>query len=225
MAMKAKYIKEAWLVLTLALGFGAALAGVETWLRPRIEANKLEATLREIPNLVDGADPNASRQVAVDPNQGPVIVTAGEGAGQEPHEAFRAIDRNGEQIGWVVKAGGKGFADRIEVLIGLDAQAFSITGLSILDHKETPGLGNEIEEMGTEQKRGFLWQFRHYGFEADTPLKVTKASPKSQEGNKVKAVSGATISSRSVCDIINEALSHELLKKLADAARDYNATQ
>jgi electron transport complex protein RnfG len=219
--MKNGYLAQAWLVLVLALGFGAALAGVETWLRPRIDANKLAATLREIPRLVEGADPNASAA------EEPVVVTLGEGRDRTRYEAFRAMTREDEQIGWVIKASGKGFADKIELLIGTNEAVESITGLAILEHKETPGLGNAIEKMGTKSKHGFLWPFFHWGPRADRPLVVvTGASPKMDEegsANKIQAVSGATISSRSVCDIINETLGNRTLhRELAERARQYN---
>jgi len=83
------------------------------------------------------------------------------------------------------------------------------------------GDGHKIE-VGNAKKKGFLWQFFHHRPRADQPLAVTKASPKADEpgaANKIKAVTGATISSRSVCDIINEALSGELRQKLAAEAK------
>ena len=206
--MRNSYIGQAWLVLTLALCFGAALAGVETWLRPRIEANKLAATLDQIPVLVRGADAAASERVK------PLVITVGEGTTQSQYDVFRAVAADGRQVGWVVKASGKGFADKIELLIGLDLQTETITGLSVLDQKETPGLGNKIEDLGDDQAKGFLWQFFHHSPMAGSPLVVTTASPSMEETQKIKAVAGATISSRSVCDIVNEALSAELRQKL-----------
>ena len=209
--MKNTYIGQAWLVLVLSLSFGAALAGVETWLRPTIEANKLAETIRRIPEIVPGSD--AARSAEVEP----LVVITGTGRAASRHDVFRALDATGRQVGWVIQAGGKGFADRIELLIGLDAPAETITGLSILDQKETPGLGNRIEEIGDDDNKGFLWQFAHHYPQADRPLIVTTASPdmsRSDAANRILALSGATISSRSVCTIINEALSGELISAL-----------
>jgi electron transport complex protein RnfG len=214
--MKNNYIGQAWLVLALALSFGAALAGVETWLKPVIAANKLAATVERIPTLVRGADANTSAQSA------PLLVTVGEAADRQQYEAWRALTAEGEQVGWVIKASGKGFADKIELLIGVDASARRITGLHVLDQKETPGLGNKIVELGTRENKGFLWPFFHWEPAADQPLVVTTASPKMSEpgsANKITAVAGATISSRSVCRIVNEALSRELRDKLAASVR------
>jgi len=223
--MKSTYIGQAWLVLALAVSFGAGLAGVETWLGPQIALNKLLATAGRIPDLVPGADPERSQQVALDANQSPVVVTVGEGRARSRFEAFRALTKDDRQIGWVIKASGKGFADRIELLIGVDAPVETITGLSILDQKETPGLGNKIE-IGDEDSAGFLQQFFRNDPKADRPLVVSTARRgKGAAGweNRIVPVAGATISSKSVCSIVNEAMCRELRAVLSRKARDYNA--
>jgi len=208
--MKVKYISQAWLVLMLALSFGAALAGVDVWLKPRIEANKLAATIEKIPILVPGADKAVSERYL------PEEVTVGEGRFKTTYDVFWALDGESRPRGWVVKASGQGFADKIELLIGVDAKCELITGLSILDQKETPGLGNKIADLGDEKNPGFLWQFR-LGHRANRPLTVTTVSPKETDFNRIKAVTGATISSRSVCGIVNDALSVQLRAALAEA--------
>jgi len=210
--MKVKYISQAWLVLLLSLSFGGALAGVDVWLAPRIAKNKLDATIKKISILVSGADN------AVSGRYKPVEVVVGEGKFKTTYEAFWAMDDAGKPRGWVIKASGQGFADKIELLIGVDAKCEVIKGLSILSQKETPGLGNKIEDLGDEKKPGFLWQF-HYGHRANQPLTVTTASPKPNEFNKIKAVGGATISSRSVCNIVNDALSEQLRTALVEALK------
>ena len=43
-----------------------------------------------------------------------------------------------------MKTKGQGYADTIERLLGLSTDFRSITGLFVLDQKETPGLGNKI---------------------------------------------------------------------------------
>ena len=176
--MKRDYLVQAWLVLTLATGFGAALAGVQVALSERIEENKLSEATYQVPRLVPGA---ASGE-QVQPVKGKTV--------------FQAVDESGRHIGWVVKAAGQGFADRIELLIGLDAGARRITGLYVLDQKETPGLGDNI------RKAGWLAQFE--GKSARSPVTVTKGRP---TGNEVRTVSGATISSESVCEIVNRTVS------------------
>jgi electron transport complex protein RnfG len=187
------YIGQAWLVILLALLYGGALAGVETSLRQRIIDNKMDETYDRIPDLVAGADRDKTRQV----NQDQSVFVSGIIDGRQ-QRVYRAIAADGKQVGWVVPARGQGFADRIELLIGLDPQVSTITGLFVLDQKETPGLGNFITDDEL-----FLNQFA--GMSADDPLVVRKTDP-TPGSNQIRALSGATISSESVATIVNKAI-------------------
>ena len=112
-------------------------------------------------------------------------------------------------LGWVVGASGQGFADRIELLIGLSARGDTITGLYVLEQKETPGLGSKITGDFQEQ------------FARKDPakgLEVTKDKP-AEGANQIRAIAGATVSTRSVCDIVNAALK-DLPGKLAAEAKE-----
>jgi electron transport complex protein RnfG len=206
--VKNSYIGQAWLVLALALCFGAALAGVESALKDRITANKLAATVEQIPLLVDGADLDASRAAAAEP----LVVTLGEGKLARTYQAYRALAADGRLLGWVIKADGKGFADKIELLIGVSPRATTISGLYILDQKETPGLGNKIRE------EDFLWAFNSGSLTVGKPLVVVTGASPNIDNCEIKAVAGATISSKSVCDIVNDTLSSEMQAKLAAAS-------
>ena len=66
----------------------------------------------------------------------------------------------------MAKAGGQGYADKIELLVGIDALTENITGLFILDQKETPGLGNKISDTG--------WRSQFLDKPATSPLVVVK---------------------------------------------------
>ena len=169
---------QAWLVLCLSLAFGAALAGIEIGLGPRIVENKRNETFSQIPSLVPGAAREASTEAVID-----------------GIPVFEARAEDGSQVGWVVPAGGQGFADRIEVLVGLDLAGERITGIYVLDQKETPGLGDFI----TDEDR-----FRHWYRDqpTDTPLEVIKTEPQPGTG-KIMVLTGATISSDAVTDIVN----------------------
>jgi len=184
---KRNYLGQAWLVLALALCFGSALAGVEIVLKGRIDDNKLAETRGQIPALVPGAE------------GGQAVELAG-------RTVYRAMSGN-RQVGWVIPAGGQGFADKIEVLIGLDASAERLTGLYVLSQKETPGLGNRITEGP--------WLGQFAGKAAASPLAVSKAEPLA--GNEILAVTGATISSESVARIVNQAVA-EFRQALAEQA-------
>jgi len=175
--MKNNYLVQAWLVLALSLFFGAGLAAVETTLSPKIKANKLADTMGQIPNLVPGA-------------------ATGEQDLMGEQVVYRAMDADGKQVGWVVAASGQGFADKIELLIGVDMSLAKITGLYVLDQKETPGLGNKIVDA--------KWRDQFQGKPMDQSLVVVKTTP--DAANQIEGVTGATISSDSVVSIVNTAI-------------------
>lgn len=109
---------------------------------------------------------------------------------------YRAVDEGGAPAGWVVPAGGPGFNDRIELLIGLDSDAARITGLYVLQQNETPGLGNRIVEPE--------WRARFAGQSAEGALRGVKG--RAGGAGEVEAVTGATVSSESVLAIVNAAV-------------------
>jgi len=178
-----RYLVQAWLVLLLALGFGAALAAVQSRLGPRIEQNKRDETYDQVPRLVAGAVKERTRELKLK-------------IGGEERAVYKAFDGAGRHVGWVIKAAGQGFADVIELLIGLDRRGETITGLYVLENKETPALGNKIVEPA------FRGRFR--GKPTARPLKVTKKPPRAD--NEILAISGATVSSESVTRIVNAAV-------------------
>lgn len=186
------YLGQAWLVILLSLVYGGALAGVETALRETIAENKRRETYDRIPVLVPGTDGGKTREV----NQADEVIAADADGNRQ--RVYLAVAADGATAGWVLPASGQGFADRIDLLIGLDAQASTITGLYVLDQKETPGLGNFITSEAL-----FTNQFA--GKSADDPLTVVTTDPASGS-SQIKAISGATISSESVCATVNRAL-------------------
>lgn len=190
---------EAWLVLVMALVFGVALTGIDARLSPMIDANKKKETMDRIPSLIpaqsregiqEDREPETlhitSRKIAVDKNQTIKFYTVYD----------VAMDKGGI-AGHVAKASGKGYADNIEVLVGFDSSGKTITGLFVLDQKETPGLGNKIMDSA--------WRNQFAGKSTDRPFVVVKSTPAG--AYEIDGISGATISSRSVTEIVNHMVS------------------
>ena len=98
-------------------------------------------------------------------------------------EAYELSDDSGSQVGYAVLIEFNGFQGAIRTVYGLDND-FKITGVRVLEHTETPGLGSKI--AGDE----FLNQFK-----GDTPGDVS-----------VDAITGATISSKALIDAVKESL-------------------
>ena len=205
---RTNYLTQAWLVLALAACFGAALAGVQSALQPRINQNKLDETYDQIPKLLSpSAGSGAPQAPQVDAAQTQEFVTA------DGKLAYKAFSSDGRHLGWVIKAVGQGFADKIELLVGLDVKAKTILGMYVLAQKETPAVGNRIEEAS--------WRRRFSGMDATRPVLVTRGSPRPEE-NEVQAVTGATVSSKSVCEIISKAVAEfrEQLSELKPRNRE-----
>ena len=178
------YLRQAWLVIVLAFVYGGALAGVHTALAPRIEENKRQETYDVIPDLVPGAAKEQTVELTVQATDG------------KDQRVYKTHDSDGNHNGWVLSAVGTGFADRIEVLIGLDAELSTLTGLYVLDQKETPGLGDYITQPE------FRERFR--GKRTSPPMEAVQSDP--QAPQEILAISGATISSWAVCTIVNKAI-------------------
>jgi len=205
--MKDSYIGQAWLVLSLSLVFGGLLAGVQAALGPKIEENKRNETYDQIPDLVTLRKSEAGAEWAPAAD-GKIVSKVFDAAGDHvgwvievPDDgkiAYKVFDAGGDHVGWVIKGAGSGFADRIELLIGLTADAERILGMYVLDQKETPALGDGISEPD------FQGRFRDKTTSArlEVVRTVTDASP----GNNIQAVTGATVSSESVCKIVNKAV-------------------
>ena len=195
--LKANYLVQAWLVLFLAVGFGVSLAGVQLKLGPVIEQNKMNETLKQVPELVLGSE--AAQKMAAENQQ--LDITPKQIAVKKPtSEKFYSVYQaslKGQPKGWVIKAKGQGYGDVIELLIGLSPDLKTITGLFVLDQKETPGLGNKIITDA--------WRGQFINIPADAPLVVVKTG-KTKPG-EIDAVTGATISSRSVTTLINSTIS------------------
>jgi electron transport complex protein RnfG len=107
----------------------------------------------------------------------------------------RALDGGGKLVGWVVSGQGQGYADKVDVLVGLDPKASQVTGVYVLRHKETPGLTDGLTSPE------FLGQFAGIG--TDQTLDARQA-PADKATGVIQALTGATISSDAVCTIVNE---------------------
>ncbi len=201
--LQESYLIQAWLVLLLASTFGGTLAAVQLKLGPLVAENKTRETVAQIPELIWGATspdkPAAQKGEISIQNR---LIKAGQGF----YLVYEALE-NGKCAGWVVKSTGQGYADRIELLIGLDGKCEKITGLFILDQKETPGLGNKII--------GAPWRSQFIG--KDTRIPLTAVRKGTMAPDQIDAITGATISSGSVCRIINRTL-QDLQKTLSETA-------
>ncbi|MGL4361956.1 MAG: RnfABCDGE type electron transport complex subunit G [Cellulosilyticaceae bacterium] len=146
--------------------------------KPLIAERKQMATTEAIQRLI----PEADDVISIDGDVDAGIL-----------EIYNAT-QNDMPVGTVVKVIANGYGDVIEMLVGVDLQQ-NVTGVEILSHAETPGLGANLE------KPEFIEQFvgKIYGIDAK------KGTSKD---NEISAITGATITSQAVVDGVNQALEY-----------------
>ncbi|NLE28835.1 MAG: FMN-binding protein [Phycisphaerae bacterium] len=184
-------LKQIWLVLVLSLIFGAALAYTDQSTKQRIAENR-QQQIRELAQMATVGelvrDEKGQAQFKIElkklelSDKTLVAYEVLPIGGKGPRVGYAVI---GEGIGW----------DRLLVLIGLSPDLSKITGLEILESRETPGLGERIK--GDE----FRAQYRK---SAQKPLELVKSTP--TEDHQVMALTGATISSEAVTAMVNTAV-------------------
>jgi Na+-translocating ferredoxin:NAD+ oxidoreductase subunit G len=102
------------------------------------------------------------------------------------------VSKQNTPVGFAIKSfTDKGFGGHIEIMAGFLSDG-SINKITVLSHKETPGLGTKM----TEPKFSDQFSGKNPG---SYTLKVKK------DGGQVDAITAATISSRAYCDALQRA--------------------
>lgn len=128
---------------------------------------------------------------------------------------FKAYNANGDFIGAAVESySNNGFGGQIKVMVGFDANG-NITEYSVLDQKETPGLGTKMVSWFRPQvaKEKSLIE-KAFGFEVKSAEKQSSIIGKnpavnnmtvSKDGGEIDAITASTISSRAFLESIRTA--------------------
>ena len=120
-----------------------------------------------------------------------------------PADSYTEVNYTGDdvQVDSIYKAGDKGYVVQctvsgsqgsITMLTGVASDG-TVTGISVLDHGETPGLG---AIAGAASAVGENWRAQFKGIPSAA---VTK------DGGQIEAISGATITSRAICNGVTAA--------------------
>jgi Na+-transporting NADH:ubiquinone oxidoreductase subunit C len=115
------------------------------------------------------------------------------GASNAP-PAYRITDpQTGAVTGYVFVGEGPGLWGRIRAAAGLDGALQQFVGVTFLEQVETPGLGARIEEP---------WYKAQFKGKHGT-LRLVPEKTRSQKPDEIDAITGATITSVAVRDILN----------------------
>jgi len=157
---------------------GGALVGIYRYAQPRIEVNRERALRVAIFEVLPGAESH-------------------ETIAKEGKTIYKGFDSSGRLIGYAFTGNGPGYQGTIEVMIGVDPELEKTTGIEILESVETPGLGAKItERLFRDKFRGLVIR----------PLIELIKGKSPEEPNQVQAITGATISSQAIVDILNKTI-------------------
>ncbi|MDR2764133.1 MAG: RnfABCDGE type electron transport complex subunit G [Tannerella sp.] len=130
-------------------------------------------------------------------------------------EIYKAYDGDHHFAGAAVTSfSKKGFSGEIKILVGFDEQGF-ITDYSVLEQKETPGLGTKIVDWfkpAVQVKKSLVERLT--GYEASSGERKNSIIGKNpavdaltvaQDGGDIDAITAATISSRAFLEAVRNA--------------------
>lgn len=182
------------LVATLALA--GAVAGffivlVHLWSQPRIEAYQA-MVLQEAVQEVLGGPETTTTFFLHEGEFTPAPPASADTSGMD--RIYVGYDATGGAVGLAASAGEPGFQDIIRLIFGYDPGSGTVLGMKVLESKETPGLGDKIEKDSS-----FVAEFQGVSM----PLEGVKAGRATGAENEIDMITGATISSQAIVDIIN----------------------
>ncbi len=182
-------ITAAILLLFAVIGT-AMVAATYEGTRERITANERETLLRKLSQLIP---PDAYDNNLLDDS---IELPAGELA-DRPLRVYRAR-RQGQPVAVVMNAiAPDGYSGSIYLLVGIRHDG-SVAGVRVVTHRETPGLGDGIDEERSDWIHGFA------GRSLDDPPPAQWAVRK--DGGVFDQFTGATISPRAVVKAVHAAL-------------------
>ena len=186
------------LVATLAVAgvlAGILLSLVNEHTKPLIDAYRAEQLRIAVYEVL----PEAARYSTfylVDGELNPVLP---DGAKESEYKrVYAGYAEDGSPVGVAVSRGESGFQDIVLVILGFDPARGTLSGMKVLESKETPGLGDKIFK-----DQAFVDQFFA---NPELPLVPVKAGSGKGQANEIDTITGATISSKVVTRIINNAV-------------------
>ncbi len=188
--LKIKYfIQQSWLLIVASFFFGLLIAVTNAALSPRIEQNKINKRNRLVGVLLPGAKDFIllDKEIEIESIWGK----------KEKIEVYQAMSEQDECVGWSFNAAGSGFVDKIELVVAVDKDFEKLAGFDVLASSETPGFGDQIKDD--------YYRDQFKGAPAEELKLVTSGDPKKIDA-EIVAISGATVSSEAVLEIINNFL-------------------
>ena len=189
---KSHVFAAGWLLALSAL-IGTGLMTAVNWhSQPYIAENERQMLIRSLNSVIPATLYNNNILQDTTTVSDPVLFGT-----QQESKVYRArLDHQPVAIAMTVIAP-NGYSGPISLLIGIDFSG-KITGVRVLNHHETPGLGDAIEKRRSNWIDGFFGKSIHH---PDSPGWKVK-----RDGGEFDQFTGATITPRAVVGAVHNAL-------------------
>lgn len=188
--MKVKFssppVKDALVLASFALAVGIALLLIQRCTEDAIKANEYKTLRQNIQTVLSG------EQYDNDPVAVQRTLNAGDNAVRTAYLAFR---RNKPVAAAITASAPDGYAGQIKLLIGVSYEGI-ISGVRVISHQETPGLGDKIDA----NKSQWIIEFDGLSLSDMRVWKVRK------DGGDFDQFTGATITPRAVINAVRQTL-------------------
>jgi len=186
-AMKPRTLMHGVILGGFCLGFGLILAITDRLTIDDIAARALEDRQNSLSQVIPAG---------IHDNNPVTDTLAMKGAHDKQITVYRAR-KAGQVTGVAYEIVGTGYAGEIKLMLGIAADG-KLLGVRVLAHKETPGLGDKIEE----KKGDWILRFSGLSF-TDPPPERWKVK---KDGGQFDQFAGATITPRGVLGAIRSGL-------------------
>ncbi|MFC1677507.1 FMN-binding protein [Planctomycetota bacterium] len=180
------FIQQSWLLIVAAFCFGLLIAVTNAALDPMIKQNEKDKLNTLMSQLITDAN---TFEVAVQD-----AVVEGSKGKQLKTTIYKALDDNGQTVGFAFIAIGPGFADKIKLVIATDRKSEKFFGFKVLASNETPGFGDRIK---------YDYFQNQFKLAPTGNIELSKVGDAGQIDSRIIAISGATVSSDAVVNIFN----------------------
>lgn len=180
------FCEQSWLLITASFAFGLLLAVTNAAWQPRIIQNELDK-FNDLANAL--LTEAVSFEVAAEGIE--IKLAKGKKANVD---IKKGISADGTCLGWAFVCQGPGFADRIRLVLAVDSKFEKLAGFGVLTSNETPGFGDKI--------KGDYFRSQFAGAPVEG-LNLSKTGDHKRIDSEIVAISGATVSSEAVIEILN----------------------
>jgi electron transport complex protein RnfG len=177
------------------------LVGTYQLTAPYIARNRAAALERAIFDVIPDAQAKVTFAVTEDGGLEPTSDGTGTGTSDLIYAGY---DSTGTLKGVAIEGSGQGFQDVLGLIFGYSPDCKCVTGMTVLETKETPGLGDKIEKDPAflSNIASLDVSLKPDGSSLAHPVEVVKKGQREQPW-QLEAISGATISSTAVGRIID----------------------